>query len=88
MQDTIKLCQQVMDMSFANGPLNTEKTLFDVSRLIEKTLKVEKCFIMRCTGKTFTDNKDVTIEVKECKMLEDITENMKSITQNEVKNNP
>jgi hypothetical protein len=56
--------------------------------LIEKSHKVEKCYILRSLGKTFTDNKDVTIEVKDCKLLEDIAENMTSVTMNEIKNNP
>ena len=88
MQETIKLCQSLVDQSFMNGPLQTEKTLQDISRVIEKTHKVEKCFILRALGKSFTDNKDVTIEIKECKLLEDITDNLTPITMNDVKNNP
>lgn len=88
MQETIKLCQNLVDQSFINGPMQNDKTLQEISRIIEKTQKVEKCFILRAIGKNFTDNKDVNVEVKECKLLEDITDNLTSITMNEVKNNP
>jgi hypothetical protein len=62
--------------------------LQEISRIIEKTQKVEKCFILRSIGKRFTDNKDINIEVKECKNLEDVLDNLSSVTINDVKNNP
>lgn len=60
----------------------------EISRIIEKTQKVEKCFILRSLGKRFTDNKDINIEVKECKILEDVSDNLAPVTMNDVKNNP
>jgi hypothetical protein len=61
--------------------------LQEISRIIEKTQKVEKCFILRSLGKSFTDNKDINVEVKECKALEDISDNLTPVTMNDVKNN-
>lgn len=60
----------------------------EISRIIEKTQKVEKCFILRSLGKRFTDNKDINIDVKECKVLEDVSDNLTPVTMNDVKNNP
>jgi hypothetical protein len=62
--------------------------LQEISRIIEKTQKVEKCFILRSLGKRFTDNKDINIDVKECKVLEDVSDNLTPVTMNDVKNNP
>jgi hypothetical protein len=39
-------------------------------------------------GRSFTDNKDVTIDIKDSKMLEDINDTFSPILVNDVKNNP
>jgi len=75
-----------MEQCQINGPLLFDKTLFEVCRNIEKAHKVEKCFIIRSEGKTFTDNKDVTIPVKECKALENVVDTVNTVTLNDVQN--
>lgn len=70
-----------------NGPANFEKTLLEISRNIEKSHHIEKCVILRALGKCFTDNKDVTIDVKDSKFLEEINDTFSPILINDIKNN-
>ena len=73
-----------MEQCQINGPMLFEKSLSETCRNIEKAHKVEKCFILRSEGKTFTDNKDVTIPVKECKVLENVVDTVNSVIMNDV----
>jgi len=63
-----------------------DKSLIETCRNIEKSYKVEKCFIIRSEGKIFTDNKDVSVPVKECKVLENLVDSQSAVTLNDVSN--
>jgi len=63
-----------------------DKSLYETCRLIEKSYKVEKSFILRSEAKIFTDNKEVSIPVKECKALENLVDSASPVIINDTTN--
>ena len=84
----MKLCQSLVEKSAVNGPANFDKSMLEISRAIEKTHHIEKCYILRALGRCFSDNKDINIDIKDSKFLEEINDTFSPIVINEVKSNP
>lgn len=65
-----------------------EKTFTEMSRLIEKSHKVERCIVMQVAGRGFINHGgDIHIQCKDSHIFEEAMDSEKPIIQNDVKNN-
>lgn len=72
-------------MGAFHGPLQMDKALQEVARMIEKMNKVAKCLFLKVAGRGFTDGGAITIESKECKVFEQIIDHFETpLIQNDV----